>query len=205
MKFNIWIAGSEEFISTVRKVLDSSKEYQFNLTGTSAELVFPGEDTKIIFAEHLGEIRGLLRSSQQLISEHPDLKIITISSGKEDIVGVENMIQNGISGYLTIHAGVEEYEHCLRKVLDQGLYLCTGFVLRMIKHGGHARTDIQLTKSEQEVLNLVAEGLSNKEIADNLFVSVRTIESRRKKLLDKTGCANTATLVRFAVLNMLVK
>ena len=205
MRIKVFIAGRSEFIAMLESLLKSIRTYELDVLGTSGNITDTDPGADVLFFEHWNEMRTVLAACSQLIQKRPNLKIIVVSSGKEDIAGVEHMIQSGVSGYLTANGGVEEYEHCLRKVLDQGLYLCTGFVLRMIKHGGPPKTDVQLNQQERELLELIAEGLSNKEIADKLFVSVRTIESRRQKLLEKTGCTNTATLVRFAVLNMLVK
>jgi DNA-binding NarL/FixJ family response regulator len=56
-----------------------------------------------------------------------------------------------------------------------------------------------------DVLQLIGEGLTNAEIADKLFTSVRTIETRRKNLLDKTKTKNTATLIKYAVKNGLLR
>jgi DNA-binding NarL/FixJ family response regulator len=67
------------------------------------------------------------------------------------------------------------------------------------------RTDLKISDREMDVLNLVAEGKTNMEIAELLFTSVRTIETRRKNLLDKTGTTNTATLIKYAVLHGLVR
>jgi DNA-binding NarL/FixJ family response regulator len=63
----------------------------------------------------------------------------------------------------------------------------------------------ELSKREIEVLRLIADGLTNTEISDKLFTSKRTIESHRQSLLEKTQSNNTATLIRYAVLNRLVE
>lgn len=115
---------------------------------------------------------------------------------------LQKMLEGGISGYLTRDASKDELLHSVRKVCDEGYYVCTAFVMRMMKNPAYFRKKahvIELKKPEQDVLNLVAEGLTNNDIAQRLFVSVRTVEARRKRLLDKTRATNTATLVRFAV------
>ena len=62
-----------------------------------------------------------------------------------------------------------------------------------------------LSKREVEVLQLIAEGFTNAEIADKLFTSKRTIESHRQSLLDKTNSNNTATLIKYALSNGLIQ
>jgi DNA-binding NarL/FixJ family response regulator len=73
--------------------------------------------------------------------------------------------------------------------------------------GFTARPSVQvhLSPRETEVLYLIAEGLTNIEIANKLFTSRRTVETHRKRLLEKTHTTNTATLIKFSVLNGLVK
>ena len=64
--------------------------------------------------------------------------------------------------------------------------------------------EIDFSMREMEVLHLIAEGLTNTEMSDKLFISKRTIEGHRQSLIDKTASKNTAALIRFAVLNGLV-
>ena len=64
--------------------------------------------------------------------------------------------------------------------------------------------NIKLTKRELEILQLIFEGLSTQEIADKLFVSVRTVSNHRFNLSNKTGARNTAGLISFALKNKLV-
>jgi len=64
---------------------------------------------------------------------------------------------------------------------------------------------VPITEREKDVLDLIADGLTNTEMAQKLFTSVRTIETRRKNLLTKTGTNNTATLIKFAVKNGMIK
>ncbi len=66
----------------------------------------------------------------------------------------------------------------------------------------HSRDDVadeQLSSREREILLLVCRGLSNQEIADELFISKRTVDKHRANILEKTGCKNTASLVVFAI------
>jgi len=64
--------------------------------------------------------------------------------------------------------------------------------------------EIKFTKREKEILQLLAEGLSNKEISDTLFVSQRTVIGHKSNLLSKTGCKSTISLLSYAIRNRLV-
>ncbi len=66
-------------------------------------------------------------------------------------------------------------------------------------------SDEQLSSREREILVLVCRGLSNQEIADELFISKRTVDKHRANILEKTGCKNTASLVVFAIRNGIVE
>jgi DNA-binding CsgD family transcriptional regulator len=65
--------------------------------------------------------------------------------------------------------------------------------------------DIPLTPREIEVLELIAQEFSNQEIADRLFISIRTVDTHRRNMLEKLGVRNTAGLVRYAIKNGLLK
>ena len=74
----------------------------------------------------------------------------------------------------------------------------------------HARehdelADDQLSSREREILVAVCRGLSNQEIADELFISKRTVDKHRANILEKTGCKNTASLVVYAIRNGIVE
>lgn len=67
------------------------------------------------------------------------------------------------------------------------------------------RNDIEFSTREIEVLQLIAQGLTNLEMSEKLFLSKRTIEGHRQNLIEKTGSKNTAALIRFAVLSGIVQ
>jgi DNA-binding NarL/FixJ family response regulator len=128
---------------------------------------------------------------------------------------INKMFDAGALAYMLKNTGKEELVHAIRMVANGQKYLSSEISLSLlhklsnnssktpaaapVKTGGS-----DLSKREIEVLRLIAEGLTNTEIADKLFTSKRTIESHRQSLLEKTLSNNTATLIRYAVLNGLV-
>lgn len=157
----------------------------------------------VLVLEFYGAFNAFMAQVKEIKGKYPTLRIITLTGDEVDkLETLQKMLEGGISGYLTRDASKDELLHSVRKVCDEGYYVCTAFVMRMMKNPAYFRKKahvIELKKPEQDVLNLVAEGLTNNDIAQRLFVSVRTVEARRKRLLDKTRATNTATLVRFAV------
>jgi len=115
----------------------------------------------------------------------------------------------GASGYVLKNAGADELIFSLRQVGNGNRYLCTELALNLLDRSLQENTvftstresKIDFSQREIEVLHLIAEGLTNTEIAEKIFISKRTVEGHRQSLLEKTGSKNTATLIRFAVLN----
>lgn len=165
-------------------------------------------DCDVILIDYHGGLEPFLKKLRKIKNEFRHIKIIVLT-GEEDTLDVlQAMLTAGVNGYLTKDASSEELHHSIRKVYDDGNYVCTAFVMRLLKNSKYfvnKPETIHLKDLEQELLNLIAEGLTNNDIAQQLHVSVRTIETRRKKLLEKTGTVNTANLIRFAAENGLLK
>ena len=110
---------------------------------------------------------------------------------------IRNMMEHGASGYLLKNATKEEMLEGIQAVMHGGTYLSAEAARAMQSHPEEERPVI--TSREREVLELIAEGLTNPEIASRLFVSVTTVETHRKNLLAKFPAKNTAELVRLGI------
>lgn len=141
----------------------------------------------------------------------PDIKVLVLSMHDHESYLID-MLEAGADGYVLKNAKSDELIFAIKKVVNGGMYMSSEFTINMLSKYMAAKgfinkqplTDVKLTDREMDVLKLVSEGLTNTEMAHRLFTSVRTIETRRKKLLDKTGTNNTATLIKFAVQNGLI-
>jgi DNA-binding NarL/FixJ family response regulator len=126
---------------------------------------------------------------------------------------IEQSFTAGASGYLLKTVGPEELLFAIKKVNQGRKYLCSSLTLKLLERSMEttsvgAMTDelqLDLTSREKEVLNLIAEGLTNNEISEKLFLSKRTIEGHRQSLIEKTGCRNTASLIKFSILNGIIQ
>ena len=113
----------------------------------------------------------------------------------------------GAHGYLLKSDRLPELVHGLKSVAAGRPFLCSAIGVALLSRlyvaspaaAGAARTALSLSKREMEVLGLVAEGLTNAEIALKLFTSKRTIETHRQNIMDKTQTRNTAALIMLAV------
>jgi two-component system response regulator NreC len=141
---------------------------------------------------------------------HPAVKVLILSMHDHENYLID-MLTAGADGYILKNASKDELIFALRKIKNGGIYIGSEFTVNIVSkykssnHQLNGNTEIDLSERERDVLNLIAEGHTNAEIAEKLFTSIRTIETRRKRLLEKTGTTNTATLIRFAVKNGLVE
>jgi DNA-binding NarL/FixJ family response regulator len=134
---------------------------------------------------------------------HSGIKILALSTFNQ-ISYINKMMANGASGYLLKNITKDELVQAIKIVMDGKTYHSFE-VNAMIKV---AKTKIEnitiLTKRETDILKLVAEGYTNNQIGEKLFISTDTVDSHRKNLYTKLNLNNTALLVRYAIENNLV-
>lgn len=158
-----------------------------------------------------GELNGTtLIKEIKALNHH--VKIISISKldNEQQIIKTFN---DGASGYLLQNISKDELSFAIKQVNKGEKYLSNEIGFKLLNNvvqqtnSTYAGTKqlVDFTSREIEVLNLVAEGYTNNEIADKLFLSKRTIEGHRQALIDKTGMKNTAALIRFALVNRLIQ
>lgn len=140
----------------------------------------------------------------RLCKEYPDLKILALSD-REDAGLTKSVMQAGASGYLLKKRGSDELLQAIREVNDGHHYVCDDTLRLLIDRdagkSGHSEEPGVLTERELQVLELICNEMTNKEIAKELSISVRTVDAHRRNLLQKTGARNTAGLVTYAIKN----
>lgn len=137
---------------------------------------------------------------KELIRRRPVLKIIALTNF-DQLTYLQSMKDAGAHGYLLKNSSLDEIEKAIQAVVAGGEYwLGRDSVRESIKEHNQPL----LTRREIEVLKLIAEGLTNQEIADKLFVSASTVDSHRKNLISKLQVKNTAALVRTALENKII-
>lgn len=142
-----------------------------------------------------------LEATRRLRERHPEVKVLLLTQhdNQEYIVPA---LQAGAVGYILKRSGSREVVAAIRNVHEQGAFLEPGVareVLRGYAPGGKASTLPALTEREREVLRLVMEGKSNKEIANLLVISPKTASVHRTNIMSKFGVRNSAELVRYAM------
>jgi len=134
---------------------------------------------------------------------YPGIMVLALSTFNQGTY-IRKMMESGASGYLLKNAGRQEIIEAIKVVVKGKTYLSFD-AGQALKSGTEQLNSIPpLTKREKEVLAAVAEGLTNMQIAEKLFISVDTVESHRKNLHAKLNVKNTAMLVRFALENDLL-
>lgn len=126
---------------------------------------------------------------------YPDIRVIGLSSFNQQSY-IEKMLKNGASGYVLKNASKEELLRAIKTVLEGDTFLSSEATITMEKDE-NSKIPI-ITRREKEVLLLIAEGMTNSEIATKLFISTTTVDTHRKNLLAKFEAKNTAVLVKLA-------
>ncbi|AGF77135.1 CheY-like receiver and HTH DNA-binding domain-containing response regulator [Desulfocapsa sulfexigens DSM 10523] len=155
----------------------------------------------VIMDVSMPEMNGIDATSS-IMEERPSCKIIVLSmhSDKRFITGA---LQAGASGFLLKECAFQELNQALDAVRSGQTYLSPK-IAGTVVHDYRRRLlsedkEKALTTKEREVLQLIAEGRSTKEIADRLFVSIKAIEGRRRRLMEKLQITTMAGLVKYAI------
>lgn len=146
-------------------------------------------------------------ATRQALKEFPHLKVIALTMFAEDQY-IQSMLDEGAKGFLIKNIKKEALSNALRTVHSGGNYYSEelfSFFTKQVVKDEKTEIDIKLTRREKEILQLLAEGLNNKEIANLLFVSDRTVIGHKSNLLSKTGCKSTVSLLSFAIKHKLVR
>lgn len=133
---------------------------------------------------------------------YPSIKIIMLTM-HDTINYIRKLLGIGVDGYLLKTTTKAELLYAIHHVIKGEKFYGSDVQHAFINsfHSDSVSTEIKLTKREKEILVLICEELNTAEIAENLFISVYTVESHRKNLFAKTGAKNVVGLVKFAIEN----
>lgn len=148
-----------------------------------------------------------LQVTLALMEAFPDMKILILSV-HEDENFINQLIESGAHGYLVKDSNPQEVYEAIIAVHNKGSYI-NERTLKAIQHNMGRRTrprriDIAITRREEEILQLVCQQFTAEEIAEQLFISVKTVNGHRNNLLQKTGSRNVTGLVLYAIRNNIV-
>ncbi len=144
--------------------------------------------------------------SKAVHEKFPEIKILALSmSGQGDLVN--QMIDDAdISGYVLKNIGKQELIKALEKISGGGIYFSEEVLEEMTRASEMKKenAEVHLTNREIEIIRLIEKELSNKQIAEELFLSERTIETHRKNIFRKTNTSGVIGLVKYAYEHKLI-
>lgn len=151
---------------------------------------------------HLPDGSGLA-AARSVLAQDAEARVLVLS-GDPDMTLVHEALRMGVRGYLLKDEAADELVRAVRQVMNGHVYLCPSvstLLAQEMRNSAAAPEPpaARLSERETEVLQLIAQGLRNKEMAVRLGVTTKSVETYRARLLRKTGCASTAELVRYAV------
>ncbi len=188
------LLGKEEGLKIVADV-DNGDDLMDILKARKVDLILMDID--------MGETNGI-ELTAQIKSQYADVKVLALSMHGEKNY-IMKMLEAGATGYILKNAGKDEMLSAIRTVAKGDTYFSNQVSAQILQHltnpGASKKKPegIPLTDREIEVLRLIADEYSNPEIAEKLFISIRTVDTHRRNLLDKLGVKNTAGLVKYAI------
>jgi DNA-binding NarL/FixJ family response regulator len=179
---------------------ENGQEFLNRLTEKQPDLVLMDIEMPVM--------NGIDATLQALVL-YPDLKIIALSMfGDEEYF--QKMIDAGACGFLMKNSDFTEVRRAVTNVLQGNNYFAEEILYRFInkfrtKQSAPEEEEVTLSDREKEVLMLICKGLSNQDIAEQLFISKRTVDHHRASLMTKTNTNNAASLVIYAVKHKLIE
>ena len=146
-----------------------------------------------------------IEATRRILSENPHIKVIGLSMHSDRRFVVE-MLKAGVSGYLLKDCAFEELEKAIHAVMKNQIYLCPPIAKTVTQDYLHRLTPTNassvytiLTPREREVLQLLSEGKTTKQIAYNLGLSGKTVETHTQKVMKKLSLHSLAELTKYAI------
>lgn len=180
----------------------NGKEFTDNMQSIATDVVLTDIDMPVMDG---------ITATKIALSLNPELKIIALSMYNDRKYYYE-MVTAGAKGFVLKQSPSNKLEIAIREVHNGGNYFSEELLRSVIIEMQSIESILveekkklmKLTDRESDILNLICQGLTNKELAAELFVSVRTIESTKSRLMEKTNTRNNAGLIIWAIKNKIV-
>jgi len=199
------------FRNGLRILLNNLKEYKVTAEAANGREFIDLLETQapdLVLLDIDMPVMDGIEAARLALEKLPDLKIITLSMyGEEDYY--YKMVDAGVKGFLLKNSDINEVKGALQAVLEGGTYFSSELLKNLVnslrsKSQHHEKQNV-LSERETEILILICQGFSNQEIADQLYISKRTVDKHRSNILEKSESKNTAQLVMYAIKNQLVE
>jgi DNA-binding NarL/FixJ family response regulator len=199
MKESVFIVDDHYMvIEGIRSLLQNERDIEWlgHATNAASCLSFLKQQQPdiILMDINLPDMNGI-DLCKEVREKYPSILILGLSTFNQQAI-IRNMMDNGASGYVLKNADKEELLEAISTVVSGKVYLSMEAASSLKESGNEIPV---ITRREKEVLLLIAEGLTNTEIAEKLFVSIPTVNTHRKSLLEKFDARNTAILISKAI------
>jgi len=151
----------------------------------------------ILFIDHTNQLISV-EQLQTIITEHKDLKVIDITK-KLPKAKIAEMLKNGVTSYLLDDCHALEINDAIKETYKGNQFFCSKVMDILTEKRSESDDNLELSLRELEIIELIAKGLTNKQIADKLFLSTHTVNTHRKNIMKKLGIKNTAGIVIYAI------
>ena len=149
-----------------------------------------------------------LQGLEQIVKKYPSARILAITDVQSNNI-IAKALKTGVTSHLLKDCDQDEIVEAIYKTAKGQQFMCGKIVSAVHEEKQEGAVEyscegLNISEREMEIIKLIAEGLSNKEVADKLFLSTHTITTHRKNIMNKLGVNNTAGLVLFAVRENLI-
>lgn len=204
MKASVFIVDDHYMvIEGIRSLLQNEKDIDWmgHATNAASCLAFlkQHQPDVILMDINLPDKSGI-DLCKEVMQLYPSVRVLGLSTFNQQAI-IRNIIENGASGYVLKNADKSELLEAIATVMTGNNYLSHEVSLSLKKADDSLPP---VTKREKEVLRLIAEGYTNAEIAEKLFLSTATVNTHRKSLLEKFDAKNTAILISKGIKNSLI-
>ena len=215
-KIKVMIADDHQiFRDGIKALLKEAKNIVVVAEAGDGEEAFQNlkkQKVDVILMDISMPVRNGVETTKLIKSKSPEVKVLALTMYDDDHYVVDTL-DAGASGYLLKNTGRAELINAIQTVAAGDSYLSKEASDRLVAHIIRSRNsiakknddEIPITQREMQVLKLIAQELSSKEIAQMLFISQRTVDTHRGNLLLKLGLKNTASLVNYAISKGFVK
>ncbi len=211
-RLNIIIVDDHEFFRNGLKMVINRLKYARVIgeasNGSEFLDLLKTREPDIVLIDIQMPVMNGIEATRQALEECPDLKIVALTMF-DDEEYVQSMLDAGAKGFLLKNITKEVLDQALQAIQSGNNYyspeLWEFFTRKVVREPRQEEEEVQLTRREKEILALICDGLSNKEIADKLSISERTVIGHKSNLLSKTNTKSSVGLLSYAIKNKLVE
>ncbi|MEA3478234.1 MAG: response regulator transcription factor [Bacteroidota bacterium] len=205
----ILIADDHELIHNgIRDMLRSIKKYKIigkAMNGKEAIDMALELKPEIVFMDISMPVINGIEATKIIVDKLPGIKILALTQHEENEYVIQ-VLKSGGYGYLLKNSKKEEFVEAIETVLSGKKYVSKEISAQMINDLAHSavqnqgqdKNDITLTKREKEIIQKIADDMSNQQIADELHISLRTVETHRRNIMQKLKVNTVVALLKYA-------